>query len=237
MSDNGSIIKKGVCELMGTAALTFLACGVGVGTGDTATTCIAFGAVIVAMAYSVGNISGGHFNPAVSLNFLIRGKLKVVEFFIYIAFQFVGGFIGSCLLGLLMRAEFLNLCANMIQKKLKHWDNEKLKEENDAASYICALFIEILITFYFVTAINGATDEKHGNQKMAGFIIGFALTLGVAVGYGFTGGSLNPARSFGPAIAQLFESDNNQAAKEYWVFLVGPLAGGALGGLFYKLVF
>lgn len=222
--------KKAVAEAIGTFALTFLACGVGVGGCSDTIVCIAFGAVVVIMAYSIGNISGCHINPAISLNMVIRKKIDGAEFAVYLLGQLIGGFLGSLFLGLLNHANFHNLCCNLIQPKLLR------NNENKVIGEICGVFIEMFLTFFFVTIVNASTDSRFKNDKFAGLFIGIGLTLGVAAGFGFTGGSLNPFRSLGPALASIIGKEF-EPIKEIWVFIVGPCLGGILAAFTYMGLF
>ncbi len=233
------LVKKLVAECLGTFVLVFVACGVAVCTGaDTVPTSLAFGLVIVAMAYSIGNISGCHINPAVSLAMAIRKEITWKEFGLYVAAQFVGGILGALVLGIVLKNVYNNadvkmfskLGANQIQPLLKNANGK-----NNAMSYISAILVEVILTFVFVMAILGVTDKKHHDGKHAGIVIGLALVLVHLLGLSFTGTSVNPARSFGPALFQAF-GKNKDALKEVWIFLAAPMAGGALAALCYTFL-
>lgn len=226
-----SLMKKSIAEAIGTAVLVFVACGVAVVTSTawSVATSLAFGLVIVAMAYSIGNISGCHINPAVSLAMLISKKMTVKEFFVYVASQVVGAFVGSLLLALCLRGEFASLGGNAIQSTLL----DGLKA--DAWSYIGAFVVEVLLTFVFVITILGVTDKKHHDGKHAGIVIGLALTLVHLFGLGFTGTSVNPARSLAPAVLQAI-GDNTTSLSQCWIWILAPLAGAALAALCYKFL-
>lgn len=221
-----TLIQKAICEGIGTSAFTFLACGVAVGGLSDTEVCISFGAVAIVMSYAIGQISGCHINPAVSLNVLIRGEMQVGEFFAYIVSQLIGAIIGSLLLGLTNHADFSNLCCNLIK--------ERLTRKSDKWGHICGVFIEAFLTFFFIMLYNGATDKVYGNQHLAGLIFGVGLTVGVAAGYGFTGGSLNPFRSLGPALAELIDGQT-EPIKEIWIFFAGPIIGSVCAAFIYKL--
>ncbi len=229
-SPNYSLAKKAVAEAIGTFGLTFLACGVGVAGLTDTIVCIAFGAVVVTMAYSIGNISGCHINPAVSLNFLIRKKMDVKEFLVYLVGQLIGGFLGSLFLGLCNHADWKNLCCNLIQPRLLR------EKENKVVGEFCGVAVETFLTFFFLTVINGVTDSRFKHEPFAGLIIGTALTLGVAAGFGYTGGSLNPFRSLGPALATLIGGEK-EPIKEVWVFILGPCLGATLAAVNYMFLF
>ncbi len=215
-----SLLKKCVAECIGTFVLVFFGCGTAVALGCTNKpdpayfmTAVAFGLVIVAMAYSIGNVSGCHINPAVSIGVLVSGKMTVSEFFAYIASQFIGGILG----GAALKAMFPNS---------QGLGTNGLFENNIWAS----LLIEIILTFVFVLAIIGVTSKKEYGS-VAGIVIGLTLTLIHIFGIYFTGTSVNPARSFGPAIFA-----GGEAFTNVWVFIVAPLVGGVLAALVYKLI-
>lgn len=242
------IYKKMIAEAIGTAVLVFVACGVAVVTGaSTVATSLAFGLVIVAMAYSIGNISGCHINPAVTFGMAIAKKISWKEAGLYIVAQVVGAFVGALLLGLCLRGNFDSLGGNEIQNLLLNTDisndEEALKYymENgkfmaDAWSYIGAFLVEVLLTFVFVLAIFGVTDSKYHDGKHAGIVIGLVLTLVHLLGLAFTGTSVNPARSLAPAVIQAI-AGNSTSLQQIWIWILAPLAGGALAALVYtKLI-
>jgi len=225
--------KKLVAELIGTAVLTFAACGVAVVAALNnwwVATSLAFGLVIVAMAYSIGNVSGCHINPAVSFAMFLRKEIDLKTFLGYVCAQFVGALVGSLLLALCLRGDFSALGGNQIQAVLMN-DNGNL----DAWSYIGAFLVEVVLTFIFVVAILGATDSKQPHGKRAGLIIGGTLALVHLLGLGFTGTSVNPARSFAPALYQAF-TGNTTSLEQIWIWLLAPMAGAALAVLVYNLI-
>jgi aquaporin Z len=235
-----NLFKKCVAELIGTAILCFAACGVAVVTSYSVyyysvwwiATSLAFGLVIVAMAYSIGNISGCHINPAVSLAMFISGKMTFKEFLAYVGAQIVGAFIGSTLLGLCLHnlGGFTKLGGNTIQIALLV-NNDSL----NAWSYIGAFIVELILTFIFVLTILGVTDSKFHDGKLAGLVIGGSLTLVHLIGLGFTGTSVNPARSLAPAVLQAIAGDTTSLS-QVWIWILAPLAGGALAALVYKFL-
>lgn len=218
-------MKKYIGEFVGTCFLTLLACGVAVIVGcDTAAgviaTSLAFGLVIVAMAYSIGNVSGCHINPAVSLGMYISGKMELMECAKYMISQFLGALAGSALLGVCL-GSFEALGANGFGGVLPN---------GMEVTMLIALLIEVILTFVFVTTILGVTDKKE-NGHVTGIVIGLALVLVHLFGISITGTSVNPARSFAPALLQ-----GGEALSQVWVFIVAPFIGSALAGLFYKYV-
>lgn len=229
-----SLFKKAIAECIGTAVLTLVACGVAVVAGGNGSwwvaTSLAFGLVIVAMAYSIGNVSGCHINPAVSLAMLLSKKITVKEFCVYVLAQVVGAFVGSLLLALFVRG-FANLGGNAIQPLLFNKDNGNL----DALSYIGAFLVEVVLTFVFVIAILGVTDNRFHDGKHAGIVIGLVLALVHLFGLGFTGTSVNPARSLAPAVLQAF-AGNATSLQQVWIWILAPLVGAALAALVYKAI-
>ena len=211
--------RKYLAEFIGTGVLVFMACGVAgqvcdVGGAGHLMTALAFGLVIVAMAYSIGNISGCHINPAVSLAMLINKKMSVKDFCGYVIAQYLGATAGAGLLYAIVK-NGNELGANGLAGGAE-------------GSVLISLAIEAALTFVFVLAILGVTS-KESNGAVAGLVIGGALVLVHLLGIPFTGTSVNPARTFGPA---LFAG----TLSSYWVFLVAPLAGGALAALVYRFL-
>lgn len=215
-----SSIKKYLAEFIGTMVLVALACGTAVAVGCDAAngsgyllTALAFGLVIVAMAYSIGNVSGCHINPAVSIAMLVSGKMSVKDFIGYVIAQFAGAIAGAGILAGIFGMD-CGFGANGL------FEGAVLK----------SLLIEVLLTFVFVIAILGVTS-KIKNGSVAGIVIGLSLTLVHILGIALTGTSVNPARSFGPALFA-----GGEALSCVWVFIVGPLAGGILAALVYRFL-
>ncbi len=217
-------MKKYIAEFIGTFVLVLVACGVAVVTGaNVVATSLAFGLVIVAMAYSVGNVSGCHINPAVSLAMFISKKISGKDLLFYVIAQVLGATAGAALLGLFV-GEFESLGGNVAQATLTH-------AYGDVGALFAALLVEIVLTFIFVFAILGVTSKVE-NKSVTGIVIGLSLTLVHLIGIALTGTSVNPARSFGPALIQAF-AGNTAALSQIWIFIVGPLAGAALAAFAY----
>ena len=207
-------MKKLICEFVGTMMLVLLACGVAVATEvHYIGTALAFGLVIVAMAYSIGNVSGCHINPAVSLGMAMSGRMTWKEFVEYAIAQILGAIAGAALLGVILRS-FSALGANTYN--------------GTTVTVWIAILVEVILTFVFVLTILGVTDKKE-NGHATGIIIGLTLTLVHLFGLPFTGTSVNPARSIGPALLQ-----GGTALSQVWVFILAPMIGAALAALFYK---
>ena len=208
-------MRKYIAEGVGTMLLTLVACGIAVTSGvDLVATSLAFGLVIVAAAYSIGNVSGCHINPAVSVALTVAGKMEVKECIRYIIAQIIGAFVGSLLLALVLGG-FSALGANGLVGNTTIW---------------IALVVEVILTFIFTTTILGVTDKKE-NGHVTGIVIGLTLVLVHLFGLPFTGTSVNPARSLAPAVLQ-----GGSALANVWIFIVAPIVGAILAGLFYKYV-
>lgn len=221
------LLKKSVAEMIGTAVLVIFGCGVAVITkASTVATSLAFGLAIVAMAYSIGNVSGCHVNPAVSLAMLIKKKITFKEFLFYVASQLVGACLG-CLFLLLVFGKNCEFGANTIQGTLASYT------DSYGAELVIALVSEIVLTFVFVLAICGVTSKEH-NKAVSGIVIGLTLTLVHLLGLFLTGTSVNPARSLLPALFALFSGTT--AISQVWVFIVGPFVGAALAALLHNFL-
>ena len=225
------LLKKALAEFIGTFTLVFVACGVAGATGGSlVATSLAFGLTIVAMAYSVGRVSGCHINPAVSLGCLLTKRMNIKEFGVYVCSQILGGFVGAVLVfGLFKMADF---------KVLGDACNYAVgfAGKLTAGGIIAALITEIVLTCIFVYAILNVTDEKAGNGKIAGIVIGLTLTLVHLIGINLTGTSVNPARSIATAISAAIYNGTTDALAQVWMFIVAPLAGAALAAVLYKVL-
>ena len=226
-------MKKYISEFIGTLVLVVMGCGTAMLVGCNAAagggyilTALAFGLVIVGMAYCVGNISGCHINPAVSLGVLISGGMSVKDFIAYVIAQCAGAFAGA---GILYAIFDLGKVTDMTGG----FGSNGLAGVGDNA--IAGLLVEVVLTFIFVLTILGVTSKKAGHGSFAGVVIGLTLTLVHILGIGLTGTSVNPARSFGPALMAMIDG-NDAPMGALWVFIVGPLVGAALAALVYKFL-
>lgn len=211
-------MRKYISEFIGTFVLVLVGCGVAVVTGaNIVATSLAFGLVIIAMAYSIGNVSGCHVNPAVSLAMLLTGKMSIKDFIFYLISQFLGAIAGALVLGIILDS-FKALGANGFGANM------------GAQNMWIAILVEILLTFIFIIAILGVTS-KNEYKNISGIVIGLTLTLVHLLGIYFTGTSVNPARSFGPALIM-----GGNALEQVWVFLIAPLIGALLASIIYKFV-
>ena len=216
-------IKKCLAEFIGTAILVFVGCGSAVFLGADAdgghlAVALAFGLSIVATAYVIGNVSGCHINPAVSLAVFMNKKMTMGDFISYVISQIAGAIAGAGLL------KYVSLAAD--------YDMTDGLGSNlyDNVGVAGGLVVEIVLTFLFVLTILGVTsDENKGG--VAGIVIGLTLAFVHIIGIPLTGTSVNPARSIGPAIFA-----GGDALSQLWVFIVGPLVGAAVALLAFKAI-
>ena len=224
-------MKKYLAEAIGTCTLVVLGCGTAMLVGCDAAagggyilTALAFGLSIVAMAYCVGNISGCHINPAVSLGVLLAGRMEKKDFWGYVAAQCIGAFVGAALLALIFKL-------GNVKDMTGGFGTNGLGGVNGSA--FAGLLVEIVLTFIFVLCILGVTSPKAKHGSFGGLVIGLTLVGVHILGIGLTGTSVNPARSIGPALIAAF-AGNTAPLACLWVFIVGPLAGAALAAVTYK---
>lgn len=212
--------------MFGTMVLVLMGCGVAVSLGcDNAVgmsgtvigTAFAFGLAVVAMAYTIGGISGCHINPAITLACWISKRMKTKDALLYMLFQVIGAFIGSAILCVLTsNAGLVGTGANACQ---------------EGVSVLGGLLAEIFFTMVFVLVVLGTTDSEKGAGNFAGLAIGLALVLVHLACIRYTGTSVNPARSIAPAIFQ-----GGVALQQLWIFIVGPFVGACLSALIWKIV-
>ena len=226
-------MKKYIAEAIGTCVLVTMGCGTAMLVGCDSSagsgyllTALAFGLSIVAMAYSVGNISGCHVNPAVSLAVFLNDGMDVNDLVGYIVAQVVGALVGALLLlSIFILGGVTDLTGAFGSNGLGGVANNPL----------AGLIVEIVLTFIFVFVILGVTSEKAGHGSFAGLVIGLSLTFVHILGIGLTGTSVNPARSIGPALVSLI-TGNSEPLACLWVFIVGPFAGAALAAFCYRFL-
>ena len=219
-------MKKYIAEMVGTFVLTFLGCGTAMFLGcntpaGVVGTAIAFGLAVVAMAYTIGEISGCHINPAITLGVALSGRMSWKDACGYWVGQVIGGILAGALLLLLTKVVAApdltgGLGTNGVANAGGVWG---------------ACLVEVIATFIFVLVVLGATDAKYGAGKPAGLAIGLCLILIHLVCINLTGTSVNPARSIGPAIFA-----GGDAIKDLWVFICAPLVGGALSAFVWKAI-
>nr|WP_082224803.1 aquaporin [Pseudorhodobacter antarcticus] len=218
--------NKMIAEVLGTFILVFFGCGAAVLMGEFIgfhAIAMAFGLAIVAAAYGLGAISGAHLNPAVSLGALMAGQMSTSDFAAYVVSQLIGAVLAAGVIYIIASGKAgYDLATN------------GLGQNSYGASYLgeysimAALTFECVTTFIFVTEVLGAT-QKDAPAGFAGSAIGLTLAAIHLVGINMTGVSVNPARSFGPAVFV-----GGKAMADLWLFIVAPLVGGALAGLLNK---
>lgn len=213
--------RRFAAELFGTLVLVFFGCGAAVLGGfeiiGQLGIALAFGLAIIAMAYGIGPISGCHVNPAVSLAVFIAGRISARETGLYWAAQFIGAVAGAALVGVIAQTGFANLGQN-------GFDASSPGGYGIAAG---AAF-EVVATAIFVVVILGVTGAG-GDRAFAGLAIGLTLAVIHIAGIQVTGVSVNPARSFGPAVLV-----GGEALAQLWLFIIAPSAGAALGALLFR---
>ena len=226
-------MKKYAAESLGTFLLVLFGCGTAVFTGNVVAIALAFGLSIIVVGYTFGRLSGTHLNPAVTVVKCLQKQMNWIDGLFYIACQVIGGLVAAALLlsiTRLMGNSVTNLGANTsgvwvggnFTLSLGRWQQ-----------YFAAILMELALTFVFITIVLFATEK---DNKFAPLLIGVGLTfvhlLGIA---GPTGTSVNPARSFGPAV---FAIVNGRLAPitDLWLFIVIPLGGAALAWLFHRWI-
>ena len=216
-------MKKYISEFIGTLVLVLFGCGIAVVSGgELVATALAFGLAIVAMAYVIGNISGCHVNPAVSLAMLINGKLSLKEFLFYVIAQVLGAFADAGILYGILAATKGGVTGLGVNGFGEGYGLE--------VNMLGAIITEVVLTFVFIYTILGVTsDDKKGS--VAGIVIGLTLTFVHLLGINLTGTSVNPARSLAPAVIM-----GGTALKQVWVFIVAPFVGSALAAVVYRFL-
>jgi aquaporin Z len=220
-------MKKYLAEMFGTMVLVLMGCGTAVSLGCTSDdpalastvvgTALAFGLAVVAMAYTIGGVSGCHINPAITLGAFLAKRISGKDAAMYIVFQVIGAIIGSVLLFVLTsNAGLTGTGANACQ---------------NGVSEIGGLLAEIFFTFVFVLVVLGTTDPEKGAGNFAGLAIGLSLVLVHLACIRYTGTSVNPARSIGPALFQ-----GGDALSQLWIFIVGPFIGAAIAALVWGII-
>ena len=219
-------MKKYLAEMVGTMVLVLMGCGVAVSLGcdpvanipAVVGTAFAFGLAVVAMAYTIGGISGCHINPAITLGCLLTKRISAKDACMYMIFQVIGAFIGSAILYLLVN-------------NVTGMDGTGANDLQQNVNVTGGLIAEIVFTCVFVLVVLGTTDSKKGAGNFAGLAIGLSLVLVHLVCIRYTGTSVNPARSIAPAVFQ-----GGVALEQLWVFIVGPFVGAAIAAGIWKII-
>lgn len=223
------LMKKYIAEMVGTMVLVLMGCGSAVFAGSTAGVvsagvgtlgvAFAFGLSVVAMAYTIGGISGCHINPAITLGVFMSGRMSGKDAALYMIFQVIGAIIGSAILFALVSTGGHD--GPTATGSNGFGDGEMLQ----------AFIAEVVFTFIFVLVVLGTTDSKKGAGNFAGLAIGLSLVLVHIVCIPITGTSVNPARSIGPA---LFEG--GAALSQLWLFIVAPFIGAVGSAIVWKII-
>lgn len=223
-------MKKYICELIGTMVLVLFGCGSAAIAGSVLGNlgiAFAFGLSIVAMAYIIGDISGCHINPAVSLGMLITKRMNSKDFILYVIFQCIGAIIGIGLLAVIINSA-PSLGGYMVTGL---GQNGFGSASSVGISVVGAFIVEVILTFVFVFTVLGVTRSEK-TSSVAGLVIGLTLAFVHIMGIPLTGTSVNPARSLAPAIFM-----GGQALNQVWVFIAAPLVGALIAGLIYRYLY
>lgn len=220
-------MKRYIAELIGTMVLVLFGCGSAAIAGSVLGNlgiAMAFGLSIVAMAYVIGDISGCHINPAVSIGMWIDGRMEAKDLIMYIVFQCIGAIIGIALL-----AAIINSSAYLGGYATTGLGQNGFGMASSVGlNVVGAIIVEIILTFVFVFTVLGVT-KKVENATIAGIVIGLTLAFVHIMGIPLTGTSVNPARSLAPALFM-----GGQALQQVWVFILAPIVGAVIAGLLYK---
>ena len=221
-------MRKYLCEFIGTAVLVLFGCGSAAIAGSTLGTlgiALAFGLSIVAMAYVIGNVSGCHINPAVSLAMLINKKLSVKDFAFYVLSQVLGAILGIGILYAIINLSELEVATTGLGA---NGFGEGISAVG--LNMFGAILVEIVLTFVFIYTILGVTSDDK-KSSIAGIVIGLTLAFVHIMGIPLTGTSVNPARSLAPALFL-----GGKALQQVWVFIVAPFIGSALAAFAFKFL-
>ena len=227
-----TLTQKILGELIGTMLFVYGVCCSNVFGNSTECAIIGsccMGGVII---YIFGRISGAHFNPAVSLALFLRHKLSAMELGLYIIAQIIGGFIGCVLLGLCRRAHFKEMAGNCITDHLIGLGTNGKKT---GWCYVSAFLFEIFGTFVLVLFILASCERDNYLGPTLGLAFSSVLIALSGIGGNVSGCSLNPARSFGPALMQVIAGGNKDPIKQIWIYLVGPLLGGVIAAFLWPV--
>jgi aquaporin Z len=220
-------MKRYIAELIGTMVLVLFGCGSAAIAGSVLGNlgiALAFGLSIVAMAYVIGDISGCHINPAVSIGMWIDGRMETKDLILYIVFQCIGAIIGIAILAVIINSA-PSLGGYMATGL---GQNGFGSASSVGLNVVGAIIVEIILTFVFVFTVLGVT-KKAENGAVAGIVIGLTLAFVHILGIPLTGTSVNPARSLAPALFL-----GGQALQQVWVFILAPIIGAIIAGLLHK---
>ena len=219
--------QKLAAEVLGTFVLVFVGCGTVVVSGDYVAIALAFGVAVLVMAYAVGHISGGHFNPAISVGFAMSGRMPWAQTLGFVAAQLGGALLaGLALFTVLHGFEGFDAEGNMGQNFYG--------DQSPGADFAmwAAFLVEMLTTALFLSVVLGITDKRNPSTVSAPIAIGLSLAGIHFATIGLTGTSVNPARSIGVGVFA-----GTDAILQLWLFILAPLLGAVLAGLAHPLVF
>ena len=214
--------RRGAAEFIGTFALIFVGAGAVLAAGPSGESSIvaialAHGLAIAVMVSAVGHISGGHFNPAITLGFLVTGRLAPLLAVVYWVMQFGGAIAAAALLRWIFPDD---LEGNLGSPVL----NPSIQPE-------AGLLIEAILTFFLVWVVFASAADPRGTFKsIAGLAIGFTITMDILMGGTLTGAAMNPARALGPELI-------SNTWDDFWIWYVGPFAGGVIAAVAYELLY
>lgn len=222
---------KYFAEIIGTFLLTFIGSlavvvyGSSVaqfGPGSLIAIALAHGLALAIIVYSLGYISGAHVNPAVTIGFFLLGKMSLPESVKYIGSQLLGAAIAGLAIGFIFASSAPGAGFGA-------------PVPGTSTDAVHAVAIELILTAILAFVVLSTAADRRATPGWGGFAIGMTLAAAILIGGVFTGGSLNPARSFGPAIAAVaFGDTSSPALSSYWIYVVGPVLGGILGALLYR---
>ncbi len=228
------LINKLLAEGFGTFVLVLGGCGTALfGHVGFLGVAVAFGLTVIAMAYGIGHVSGAHLNPAVSFGVFVNGRMSFKEMLCYWLAQVIGAIVAGAVLLAVWKAAGMGSTGVFAANGYGAEFQAAAGDGYLNVGWLGAFIIEAVLTFVFLMVILGATDER-SNTKAAGLAIGLTLTLIHLVSIPLTNTSVNPARSISQAIFS--DSTSWSACGQLWLFIVAPLVGACLAGLFYKCV-
>lgn len=222
---NRELPQRVAAEFVGTFALVFVGAGAVMAGGEVVGIALAHGLILAVMISAVGHISGGHFNPAVTLGFLITGRMDPVMAVAYWVTQFAAATVAALLLWGTFPDQLID-AANLGAPSLL-----APSSEFGEIAPVAGLVIEAVLTFFLVWVVFATAADPRGTFKsIAGLAIGFTIAADILIAGPFTGAAMNPARAFGPELV-------GNAWGDFWIWYVGPLVGGALGALAYEFLY
>lgn len=218
ITENKKLWKMLVAEFVGTLLLVAVGVGACLGSPSIVQIALTFGLTVATIVQAIGHVSGGHINPAVTVSFFITGEINLIRTVLYILVQCVGAIVGAAILKALLPEGLIN-------------GNLGFTQVDSSIPAVHGMCFELIFTFVLLFVIHGVCDGRRNDVKgSAALAIGLAVAAVHLSGINFTGSSVNPARTLGPAVVMNYWENQ-------WVYWVGPITGGALAGLVYKFIF